>query len=339
MDIYNNRFYIFTQKNKSKIIFFKKIIMGLGALFLFLLLAEFLHLISLNETIEGKLQIEDPRDNPYVGYDANYRDTKNRCSSQTEGSIVIFTFGGSTMWGSFVDYTQTIPSYLSKIMCDEGFDVEVKNYGQLGYVSRQGRNLFLEVLEKSSPDIVIFYDGANDSIVDEPGKPEIDVTADVFDFVVENSSLLTRLGFLLKTDLDKEAFRYFEPRKSKKYEGDEKYEEIVESYLHNVEIINSISNDFDFEPFFYWQPSLATKSHLSKNEKKLYDDHYEEYLKHYKKTSQIVGKKESVPVRDLTEIFTNYEESIYYDDCHKNPIGNKLIAEKMAEDLINYLNK
>jgi len=77
--------------------------------------------------------------------------------------VRVFIFGGSTMWGWGARDDYTIASYLSKILHGQGYQVEVTNYGQMGYVNTQEIITLLRYLQRGEvPDIVLFYDGLND---------------------------------------------------------------------------------------------------------------------------------------------------------------------------------
>jgi lysophospholipase L1-like esterase len=75
----------------------------------------------------------------------------------------IFMFGGSALWGDSVRDEHTLPSLLAQRLTQAGYAVDVSNYGQLGYVSTQEWiALALELRRGNVPDLVVFYDGAND---------------------------------------------------------------------------------------------------------------------------------------------------------------------------------
>ena len=77
----------------------------------------------------------------------------------------IFMFGGSTMFGWAESDDYTIPSAVVKALTQRGIGgVKVINFGQLGYVNTQELILLLEQLrQRNIPDLVIFYDGYNDT--------------------------------------------------------------------------------------------------------------------------------------------------------------------------------
>ena len=69
-------------------------------------------------------------------------------------------FGGSTMWGTGVSDDQTIPAYVDQLSTD----YTTTNFGEAGFTSRNSLAAYINVLgAKEKLDIVIFYDGVNDS--------------------------------------------------------------------------------------------------------------------------------------------------------------------------------
>jgi lysophospholipase L1-like esterase len=69
-----------------------------------------------------------------------------------------YFFGGSTMWGSGVRDDGTIPSQFAAAT---GYWSE--NFGESAYTAHQGLMLLVQLLQDGHrPDVVVFYDGAND---------------------------------------------------------------------------------------------------------------------------------------------------------------------------------
>jgi len=79
----------------------------------------------------------------------------------------IFVVGGSTVFGDGVENHNTIPSHLQNFYSNDQFDgikeIEVINAGINGATSKQESLLIKNKLSKLSPDMIIVYDGWNDS--------------------------------------------------------------------------------------------------------------------------------------------------------------------------------
>src|SRR5262249_16388989 len=79
-------------------------------------------------------------------------------------SYKVFTFGGSTMWGTGSPDWGTIPAYLRAHFAASRHGPDcVVNFGESAWVSTQGLiQLMLELQSGNVPALVIFYEGAND---------------------------------------------------------------------------------------------------------------------------------------------------------------------------------
>ena len=70
----------------------------------------------------------------------------------------VYFFGGSTMWGTGADDANTIPSLVTQI---GGY--RSVNWGELAYTAHQSLVLLVQLLQEGHrPNVVVFYDGAND---------------------------------------------------------------------------------------------------------------------------------------------------------------------------------
>src|SRR5580692_13105203 len=95
-----------------------------------------------------------------------WRRTINPARDECKGRpVAVWTFGGSTVYGTGVPDWATLPSYLSRnLNGDDRTCVVVTNFGDESYISTQELILLIEQLKRGgNPDIVIFYDGFNDA--------------------------------------------------------------------------------------------------------------------------------------------------------------------------------
>ncbi len=349
----NNRFLRFFQKKKG----FLNILINFFAVvgFALLLLITIEQALSFGtQRYEGDLAeeaaaIEGVRHHPFLDFTAPSRETKNYCSD-TDEVLTIFTHGGSTMWGVSSMYDETIPSYLSEILCEKGFDVDVFNYGVRGYNNLQETvNFFLQLKSGKEPDIVIFYDGVNDVRTMMPEIPFLMITKDVFEYYVYYQRPFPLIRGVLSnfyTDMGGIKTSFFDYSHLYPDSEENNYTKLAERYISNIEIIKALEDHYSFKSFFYWQPNLGTKKILSKEEKELLEnDYFSQLAKEYREVYYFFSKavEEELEsghyMHDISDVFDNYGGRVYTDDCHKLPIGNKIVAERMAEDIIDYLNK
>ena len=100
---------------------------------------------------------------PFSGQTVTINESGDRVHANAPSMLGIpaevYFFGGSTMWGTGVLDSQTIPAYFQEIS-----QLPSKNKGETAFVSRQALNQFINVLAttESSIDTVVFYDGVND---------------------------------------------------------------------------------------------------------------------------------------------------------------------------------
>jgi len=71
----------------------------------------------------------------------------------------VYFFGGSTMWGfGAIDDGTTIPSQFAALTA-----LHAENFADIGWTAHQGLIYLIQVLQDGNrPDVVIFFDGAND---------------------------------------------------------------------------------------------------------------------------------------------------------------------------------
>jgi hypothetical protein len=95
------------------------------------------------------------------------RRTIQHGSSGSGRSLVVWTFGGSTMFGWGVPDDETIASHLSTILSRNlpGRSVTVSNHGHSYFYSSQELMLFQMLLRRGDHcDVAVFLDGLNDSM-------------------------------------------------------------------------------------------------------------------------------------------------------------------------------
>lgn len=270
----------------------------------------------------------------------SHRKTYFNCPSE-DSSINIFMFGGSTMWGSGARDIGTIPSLTAYGLCKENFSVKITNLGETGYVNTQELfQLELELRKGNIPDIVIFYDGVNDvfssyqnSISGFPqninnriqefnSRKKINLQGTFSNFnelILKISKLAQKRGFIEV------------PIKPISKELAISTKDVYES---NIKIVQALGKEFGFHSLFYWQPTIVTKETLSKDEQNIYVD--PSIRDSYLLVSEEMAK--SSKVTDLTNIYDSETRTIFIDWAHKSERGNLIIAKKMTEDVINYLN-
>ncbi len=272
----------------------------------------------------------------------------------------VFVFGGSTIWGWGAPDWETIPAYLQEMLPEAtGFPLNVENYAENAYVSTQGLIRLLLLLEAGKvPEVVIFYDGVNDLFAArQTGRPAIHQN---FSYIASRfnnrkpslSSLLWttntyKLFHRIRTAINVEGF------KNNRYkvipDPDRLADEIVTNYLGIYRIVKTLAKEYQFDYYFFWQPYiLEGEKTLTAEEERLLLE-LDSQLKMdetlirlsratYNKISAITPKYDRLFY--LGDIFNDETSSIWIDTWgHVTPVGNELIARKMAQVIQQTLMK
>jgi lysophospholipase L1-like esterase len=292
-----------------------------------------------------------------------------------DGKVLnIFVFGGSTVWGQGARDDYTIPSLLAKKLANDGYDnVKVVNFGQLAYVSTQEAiALLLELRKGNIPDLVIFYDGVNDTFSALQNGLAGNVQNEPYEFdhpyrllisYAHNALPLSRLeelihqlrvhsreihdtaeehgiemnsqgiGFALPTDVPIDLTL--------------KAEAILNVYFANVRLVSETASKLGFKSLFYWQPEVDTKRHLTPYEREAailfeaavpgYRELALEVADTYMRVPTVRPFANEAGVIDLRNIFDYEPESCFIDEHHTVERCNGIVAARMEKDAISFL--
>ena len=272
--------------------------------------------------------------------------TRDDCKTH---QVTVWTFGGSTMYGTGVPDWGTVPSYLSRDLNAANSDcVVVSNFGVEGYVSNQELILLMEQLKAGGhPNIVIFYDGLNDACTARPGlsdpephfsidtiKPRIEGSiSGRFDFVRESYTL--RLAGATRQFLSR--------RHSSQSVPGESHSTIVaalDNYDANLSVAKALAKAYNFRIYCFWQPSLFYgHKPLVPFEKQLPEiaakDSWSLIITAVYREAETRASSIGNFIF-LGSIFDSVAEPIYIDEGHLGPRGNELAAQAVAEYIENH---
>lgn len=288
------------------------------------------------------------RSHPFQGQAVNIEEDGLRKTFHSHceaNEFTIWLFGGSTMRGNGSPDWGTIPSQLAELFEQAGQPACVRNFGEGAWVSTQEVTQLMLALksETRKPNLVIFYDGANDMYVPyQSGKPNVHMNFDTIkkQFEGQHSVRDGGFGYLLQSNTAQ--FIFSLAAKSAAHEGDRAVpnseleglaKASVDNYLANMDVVEGLGHQYGFNYAFFWQPVVYT-SH-----KTLVGD--EEQIRQSKKLSHLAewvprmydnvrGQKRS-HFYDLTGAFDQANQSLFLDWCHITMTGNQLIAHRMFE--------
>ena len=158
------------------------------------------------------------------------------------------------------------PSYLSReLNTDPTACVEVTNLGVEGYVTNQEVILLSQQLKAGrKPDIAIFYDGINESLVGgfSPGistahwnfdmiKNRVEMAPDSKLVVLNSSHVFQFIKSLLENYRQKRLPAFSDGELTAKAQA------TLENYETNLRFMHLLANAYGFKTYFFWQPALA----------------------------------------------------------------------------------
>jgi lysophospholipase L1-like esterase len=287
----------------------------------------------------------------YINHDLGaggfLRRTINPGNCTPSNSTNVWTFGGSTMYGVGVPDWATMPSYLSRELNAGAHNcVTVSNFGVEGYVTDQELILLEEQLKAGErPDIVIFYDGINDSMAQcPPGPPTPHGAYRTIKSRIEGS-LAARVDFLQKSytlRLAGELMARFHHPSSAAFQATDVQTRIVSvmsKYEANMRLARALADAYRFKLYSFWQP-LLTYGH-----KPLVP--FEQQMARTDASNlpadnacllmmgATYAEAERRAARDggfvfLGGVFDSTKEPVYIDQGHLGPRGNEVVAQAIA---------
>ena len=300
-----------------------------------------------------------------------FRKTAN--NSEAEDVMMVWMFGGSTMWGEGAPDDETIPSYMAEMLNEWGVDTVVKNLGERGFVSTQEVVfLYRELQAGGRPDVVILYDGINDAAAasnwpEVPGSHvSLQRIRDRFEFgevpSEERRELFQSLGMYKAARIFLDRFEA--PRRAslsspeyEEFDAEPKFldanfeflgNQAVRIWLANHELVSALSSEFGFGFTFVLQPSLWIEGKpLHTSEKRILSEEFDSRaMTHIMATraqmSLIVEEsllKGLLPanVHNFANVFDTAERPLYIDYVHTAGPGNRIVGQALYSVLVDQI--
>jgi lysophospholipase L1-like esterase len=284
------------------------------------------------------------------------------------GSYGVFFFGGSTVWGTGVPDSCTIPAQLLRLLnAHSHLEFDVRNYGQLGYVSTQELlELLFQLRDGNVPDLVIFLDGMNDAAAayqsgiagthqNYPAirdKLESGYSAALQSEEQHPALLLLRqsntgtLISLLKTRLAPDDSPAIISYRTLGVDAEALAAEVAAVLIGNYDLVSQFADHWGFCAAFFIQPTVWTGSkELTDEELRLHsgggditaigsDEAWEPLLlQSYGHFNNAADTSEVL--FNLVNVFDGSEETVYTDNTgvHLTAEGNRLVANQIFRDL------
>jgi len=281
-------------------------------------------------------------------------------AADSSGAIRIFMFGGSALWGTGARDEFTIPSILARELAGQGVRSEVTNFGESGYVSTQEViALLLRLQSGDIPDVVLFYDGVNDTYSayqqHAAGLPQNEFKR------VEEFNLSSDFGRLramtlqsaaeslatvqvLRSLFGKVGFPVGPQRPGlAKLAADRptRGAGVAAMYFGNLELVKALGEHYHFKHRFYWQPTIFQKTTLTayeQSERRKAKGFGSFFRDAYAVVRQArpAGAGDSA-FRDLSLVFADARQPVFLDWVHIGETGNETIARIMAADVVGLM--
>ena len=211
----------------------------------------------------------------------------------------IFMVGGSTVFGDGVENHNTIPSLLQNFYSNDKFDnikqIEVINAGINGGVSKHEVDLIKNKISKMSPDLIIVYDGWNDSKIGNFGH-----------------------------------FKFGEILNEVSWKN--RWTDICNSYNKEFDVVITLQPLITHKTFFLTDQEFTnyiTRETIIEEARNL--DKFATHLNALNSTCS--------SAHNLRDIMKDVTKSVYYDQGHMTPAGNKIIAKKIYEITLPIIEK
>lgn len=295
---------------------------------------------------------------PYASATVNVDDAGRRVvpgAACGEGAIRIFFFGGSTMWGTSAPDEGTIPAcflriadpHVTRPLC-------VRNYGESAWNSTQCVIALIQAIQRGEiPDLVVFYDGANDLTWtfgnDTPMRHgQYERIAEVFNStgrgrghaglrVVSPVGILRLLAPNMMADRDLRRQGGTGPSDRSPAHLEALAGEAMDVHRANRRLVQAMADAYGFRCHFFWQPFLVYgRKPPAEGEKRILEvgsgwaRHFGPFAAH---ANARVAADAGPTFTDLSSIFAKLPQQIYTDMVHITPEGNELVAQRIFEAL------
>lgn len=279
-----------------------------------------------------------------INGDGVRRTFHSHCGDPT--AYTIWMFGGSTMLGQGVPDWFTIPSLVAELYEKAGRPACVVNEGELGWANTQ------EVIElmlklkraKRKPNLVIFYDGANDSAIAQ-GRDPVDTHLDFeriqrkverddqrqpgsFRYLLESNTARLIIGLGQRM-----AERRGATKPAAEPPDDVTWKRRLDiAYFKNQGIVAEMAQVDGFTYAFFWQPIVyGGNKPLTEEEHEIATQQQARYNASGVVTRiyDFAGRQSQSQFFDIADVFSGVRATVYIDPWHLGPQGNQLVAERM----------
>jgi len=262
---------------------------------------------------------------PIIGYTRDNSGFTIFSNSDDDDAFKIVTLGGSTSDPKL----ENIKSW-SEILCEKlaktGMKVKVYAGGIVGYTAAQECLKLIKDVLVISPDLVLSYSGVNDML------------QTLFEYNIPNHFWIRHYYPKLLNNMLQKGYLKNETSENAPivrvdlglYDPSDK----AEFWIKCERIMHAVCDEFNIDFHGCFQAALYDKFIYIN----MSDEEREQKLYLYEKCKKIVNESNFAWLHDMTGIF-NGNENIYYDYCHVQEKGNRIIAQNMMPFVLASYNK
>ncbi|MGB3409646.1 MAG: hypothetical protein WBA45_00505 [Microthrixaceae bacterium] len=263
----------------------------------------------------------------FVGEHVNVKDGHRVSYSPKKSTITVWFFGGSTMFGVGQRDDHTIPSVVARLARQNGIRIKAMNFGYSGFVNWQETQLFDQLLTSGidPPDLAVFYDGVNDRGL---GTFRVDLG-------IDDPDVIARLP-----SNDAERSQMEEAHGSGKPMAWGPEREALEvklastQYRRGADLARRTGRSYGVPVVHIWQPQpFAKEPNPADDELWKRLDFNPQWIGGSRATYDKIREDSGVNPVDLTHVFDDVRQPIFFDSSHTNELGAKIVATNIYESL------
>jgi lysophospholipase L1-like esterase len=311
-------------------------------------------------------QFEEWRWKPFRGQHVNMDSDGVRKTSNPDppSAHTLHVFGGSTIWGRGARDDFTVPSWLSRKLSERGHPFRVVNHGVTAFITTQELVRLVVMLHRGErPDYVVFYDGANDvysaylsgragTIYDLAGikrkveQKEADQLRDGLTGLVRYVAEYVRLVGATVGAIRRVFPRAFLPYEVEGVKMDKDRfrglaRDIADEYRRFLDVLDHLAVAYGFRYAAFWQPILFTEKRLVGEERDLarvdgvtlIDG--EKLGQLFREVAPLIVTDPSRHFYNISDVLDGRGEPCYIDFAHLSEACNALVAERIADIIVN----
>ena len=237
--------------------------------------------------------------------------------------LTVWLFGGSTAYGLGQRDEHTIASNLVREAEEDGHRIEVVNFGVSGYVNAQETQVFEDRLAAGErPDVAVFLDGVNDLAVAfererygllDTSEPETLAFSE--ELQPERAAAAAERGWTETHDPERQARL------------------AAEQYGQSAARALELGEQNDVPTLLFWQPHVQTMEPGAPGLATVLNnlEFPEDFLATSNRIADEAARQSGVDPIDLTDIFDDADQPIFFDWSHTNEAGARIEAAAMYE--------